>query len=174
MPTPLVTTALNGTITQGKTRQLFNFVDATAGSKGIVFTNEADAVKLSFNIVEMTGKVYFNVYEISGDSADHETLIFQSRSIGDLGVVQESLLVTGKIRVEVFYTGTITAEFSAIGISAMATGQIHSVKVIDSTETLMYQDEVKRQLHNIEEKMEVLTNHLRFITGLEIDKGEKF
>jgi hypothetical protein len=169
---------LSGTITMGKTRQLFSESVTARGTKAVVFTNESEALRLSCNVVSIDSntQAYMEVYEISGDTEGHERRLMQSITCNDIGIRQETILVTGKIRIEIYYSGQVEFEMSATGVGAAATAAstVTTVKVQRSAEELSEIETLNTHLHEIKQLLTRILNHQRQITNLEPDLGDEF
>jgi hypothetical protein len=168
---------LNGTITASKTRKLLDVNDTTAGSKGIIFTNESSAVSISVNVIAQAGNTigYWELWSIGGDSDQHESLIYRSESESGIGVREKKLLAAGKLRLAVYYTGSAEFEFTAKGIeSASVVDNIQPVIIELTNEDKKYRTEHIDLLCSIDNKLKAILNHQRLLTGMEKDEGDIF
>jgi hypothetical protein len=169
------TVQLSGTVTIGKTRELLNVTATEAGSKSIEFTNEAEAVTLSLNIVSNgMGTHYMEVYWVAGDSNDHEVRLLQTPSSGSLGVTQYTLPNTGRLRVEIVYTAQTTFELTATGRPGIVANTSFDVNVQETQADRMFKDRLLMCLDNIVDRLERIVNHQRQISGVEDNKGNKY
>lgn len=167
---------LNGTIVQGKTRQLLNVAENESGYKSVIFTNEAGAVSLSINVIALSGmtKGYWELWSMAGDSANHNRLLYRSNTESGLGVRHETIQATGKLKFNVVYTGAATFEVSATGVEAIAAAKTFDVNVKKSVDDMQFRDELLNCLESINNNLVKILNHQRIITAINKDEGELF
>lgn len=163
-------------IVQGKTVELATIDASAAGSKSYLFVNEAEALKVNCNIVSMTNSIYWELYEIHGDTSDNETLVYQSPTLRNAtGSMSDKFDANSKLRLDVYYTGELNIELSATGIaSSSLTGHSQLVHLNLTKEDKRFRSDQVSLLSEMRDELKKINNHMRHVTGIEQEKAKVF
>ncbi len=143
---------LNGTIIQGKTREILDATYTESGEATVIFVCEAEATMISIN--GRSSPYFYEVYAIAGDRDNHEVLLYRSPTVSSNDVEQRILGSTGKLRFKLIYEGAMTVEVSAIGVSGAAAHAAAELGALPTNiDTLVYRDQSINILKRIEEQL---------------------
>ena len=172
----MATRQIDKTLTQGKRVEVANISTTASESNSYIFVNEAEALKLSCNVVSMKGSFYWELWEIGGDTVNHETLVHQSATMENAsGTIVSSYIAGSKLRLDVYNTGSLTMELSAIGIPAAAVKDvIQAVRVEPTKESILHREELECILREMRDTLHKVNNHMRHITGIEQEEAGDF
>ena len=135
--------------------------------------SEADYLHLVCKPTVSSGTYFIQVYDVHGDADEHETLLLTTKNtnkstVADLGYFQ----ITGAFRVELHYTGSVTVQLSATGLRVKEVSEAKIDAVAQELAT--FQNDQLCLLADIREHLEKMNNHLRMITGVAENDGDKY
>jgi hypothetical protein len=152
-------------------------VAATSNGETIQELNvENDAVTITCHISSFGGNTLFDLkIEAVGDRATDKAVIaeFPQLSSGT-GVRTLTVPCSGKIRVTTNYTGAISFQLRGKGVGAAAVDLPKTVAVAESQYQREIDADIVHELGCIRDLLEKAVNHLREITNIESDTGDKY
>lgn len=160
----------------GRPRQILGISSSGYGKETKEVVVEDDAISITCYTASLGVGATLNIkIEQIGNNLDNVKLIkrFDTITIAGAPPYTESFNVGGTLRITAEYTGAVTFDMQGraiSGSSAVADG-IQKVTVIPNEADLVHREQVVLHLHQIEEKLDALLNHQRFITKLEEPGG---
>lgn len=157
-----------------KPQTVLSYNPTSGGSKSVEVITESGALELSFVVGSNSGGFYWELFELRGDEGSERVKIGDS-IITSNTMIRDVLNVSGRLRLIVHAVGSLELDVVATTLNGVVTEPVVPVSITaDTAQTLDFQVEVARSLINIERYLNKINNHMRVVTGIEMEEGDEF